>query len=70
MRKNLITERKKKKLTQAEVAKTIGKTTRHYVSLEAGTSKGSVDVWEQLRDLFHKSIDYLLKQAEEPTRKE
>lgn len=70
MRTNLITERKKRKLTQAEVAKIIGKTIRHYSALEAGTSKGSVDVWEQLRDLFHKSIDYLLEQVEQPTKKE
>lgn len=63
MRTNLINERKDKKLTQAEVAKMLGITTRHYISLEAGTSKGSVTVWERLRDLFHKPIDYLLEQV-------
>lgn len=67
MRKNLIVERKKEKLTQAEVAKLIGKTTRHYISLEAGTSDGSIKVWCKLRDLFHKPIDYLLEQVEETT---
>ena len=63
MRTNLINERKKKKLTQAEVAEILGVTTRQYQALEAGTSKGSVAVWERLKDLFHKSIDYLLEQV-------
>ena len=62
-RKNLVAERKLNNLTQEQTAKIIGVTTRHYRLLEAGTSKGSVDVWEQLRDLFHKPIDYLLEQS-------
>ena len=70
MRENLIAERKKRKFTQAEVAKMLGKTTRHYISLEAGTSDGSIKVWYKLKDLFHKPIDYLLEQAEETTRTE
>lgn len=65
MRNNLINERKNNKLTQAEVAKHVGITTRQYARLEAGTSKGSVDVWERLRGLFNKSIDYLLEQEVE-----
>lgn len=63
-RQNLIDERKRKQLTQAEAAEIVGITTRHYNSLEAGTSDGSVKVWERLKDLFGKPIDYLLKQAE------
>lgn len=62
MRKNLITERKQKKLTQAETANKIGITARHYKALEAGTSDGSIKVWLKLKDLFHKPIDYLLEQ--------
>ncbi len=68
-RQNLIDERKIKQLTQAEVAKIIGKTTRQYQALEAGTSDGSIKVWERLKDLFGKTIDYLLEQAE-TSRKE
>lgn len=64
MRTNLINERKRKKLTQAATAKTIGITTRQYINLETGASKGSVPVWERLSDLFQKPIDYLLKQAD------
>lgn len=64
VRTNLINERKRKQLIQTEVAKILGITTRQYQALEAGTSKGSVPVWERLKDLFHKPIDYLLEQAE------
>ncbi len=62
MRKNLIDARKKADLTQIEVAKLIGITDRHYKSLEAGTSKGSIDVWEKIKQLLGGSIDYLLEQ--------
>lgn len=62
MRKNLIKERKQKKLTQADTAQAIGITDRQYARLEAGTSDGSIKVWLKLKDLFHKSIDYLLEQ--------
>ena len=62
MRQNLIAERKLNNLTQEHTAIKIGVTVRHYQALEAGTSKGSVDVWEKLRNLFNKSIDYLLEQ--------
>lgn len=61
MRKNLIAKREQKKLTQAETAKTIGITTRQYINLEAGTSDGSVKVWQKLKDLFKTSIDTLLE---------
>jgi len=63
LRTNLIDERKQKQLTQAEVAKLIGITTRQYQAIEAGTSNGSIKVWQSLKDLFQKSIDYLLEQA-------
>ena len=38
MRKNLIEKRTVKKMTQADIAKLIGITTRQYSRLEAGTS--------------------------------
>ena len=63
MRTNLINERKKKKLTQTEIAKILGITDRQYARLEAGTSNGRIKVWQSLKDLFQKSIDYLLEQA-------
>lgn len=63
MRTNLINERKRKQLTQAEAARLIGITTRQYQAIEAGTSNGSIKVWQSLKDLFQKSIDYLLEQA-------
>lgn len=66
MRKNLINARKGNNLTQAETAKRISITTRHYKALEAGTSDGSVKVWQKLKDLFNKPIDYLLEQGTEP----
>lgn len=61
MRKNLIAKREQNKLTQAKTAKTIGITTRQYQALEAGTSDGSVKVWQKLKDLFKTSIDTLLE---------
>ena len=61
MRKNLIAKREQEKLTQAETAKATGITTRQYQSLEAGTSDGSVKVWQKLKDLFKISIDTLLE---------
>lgn len=61
MRKNLIAKREQEKLTQAETAKATGITTRQYQSLEAGTSDGSVKVWQKLKDLFNTSIDTLLE---------
>lgn len=70
LRTNLINRRKKNKLTQTEVAKMLGVTTRQYQALEAGTSDGSIKVWYKLKDLFHKPIDYLLEQVEETTRTE
>lgn len=65
MRENLINLRTKRGYTQLELAELIGVTDRHYQRLEAGTSKGSVDVWETLKKILHaKSIDWLLEQSE------
>lgn len=65
MRYNLISLRKKKKYTQLELATKLGITERQYQRLEAGDSKGSVDVWESLKHILKaKSIDWLLEQSE------
>lgn len=65
MRKNLIKARKKQGCTQLELANKLGITERHYQNLEAGTSKGSVDIWEKLKVVLHaKSIDWLLEQSD------
>ena len=65
MRENLIKVRNKYRYTQETIANELGITTRHYQALEAGTTKGSVDVWEKLKVILHaKSIDWLLEQSD------
>ncbi len=64
MRINLIKERKKKHLTQIQIANNLKISERHYKSLEAGTSKGSMKIWENLKQFFHKSIDYLYQDTD------
>lgn len=44
IRKNLISARKHKCLTQFQVANSIGISYRQYQRLEAGTSNGSIDI--------------------------
>jgi DNA-binding XRE family transcriptional regulator len=64
MRNNLINARKKHEYTQLETAEMVGITERHYQKLEAGTSDGSIKVWERLKAILHaKSIDWLLEQT-------
>lgn len=62
MRNNLITVRKISKLTQAQMAKELGITERHYQALEAGTSDGSVGIWQILAKKLNTTIDFLLEQ--------
>lgn len=62
LRINLINERKKMQLTQAETANLVGIAVRQYKNLEAGASEGSIKVWKKLSDLFKQTIDYLLAQ--------
>jgi len=64
MRINLISARKEKNLTQKQTAKKINICERQYQKLEAGTSDGSIKIWEQLKDLFGLTIDSLLEQVE------
>jgi transcriptional regulator with XRE-family HTH domain len=49
-------------MTQEEAANFLGITTQHYQRLEAGTSDGSVKIWEQLSQRFKVSINELLAQ--------
>ena len=62
MRLRLIQERKTHKMTQEEAANFLDITTRHYRQLEAGSSDGSVKIWEQLSHRFNVSINELLAQ--------
>lgn len=62
IRKNLISARKHKCLTQFQVANSIGISYRQYQRLEAGTSNGSIDIWYKLKFLLNRSIDELLEQ--------
>lgn len=63
LRNNLIKLRKEKGYTQESIAKELGITPRQYQYLEAGTSYGSVSVWENLRDILGaENIDILLVQ--------
>ncbi len=62
-RKNLISLRKKKGMTQKEIAALIGITERQYQNLEAGTSDSNIKVWICLKELLGAtSIDFLLEQ--------
>lgn len=66
LRKNLIKERQNNNLTQVELAKQLEISVRHYKSLEAGTSNGSVEIWYKLKKIFEvETIDYLLEQEVE-----
>jgi DNA-binding XRE family transcriptional regulator len=64
-RKNLADARKASKFTQAQTAALASLTERQCRRIEAGTSGGSVRLWQQLSALFGKPIDCLLEQAPE-----
>lgn len=65
-RKNLICLRQERDMTRSEIAEKLGITERQYRRLEAGTSDGSVKVWNRLKALLGaESIDYLLEQEDE-----
>ncbi len=67
MRKNLINARQKAQLTQMELATKLNITSRQYRNLEAGTSEGSVKVWNKLKEILNTSIDHLLEQEDTPS---
>ncbi len=63
MRKNLINLRKKQGFSQKELAKKLDISERQYQRLEAGTSNGSVILWQNLKTILQSNtIDYLLEQ--------
>jgi len=56
-------KRKENQLTQKQLAKILNITERQYRHLEAGTSDGSVKIWQQLSKIFHNAtINELLEQ--------
>lgn len=61
-RYNLINARESAGLTQVQLAEKINISTRYYQDLEAGTSNGSLKVWQKLKQVLNKSIDYLSNQ--------
>ena len=61
MRNNLIEARRRKELTQKQLAEQLNISERHYQAIEAGTSEGSLKVWKQLKQLFNLSIDHLIE---------
>ena len=63
MRENLKAERKLSNNTQEEVAASLGITARQYRAIEAGASDGSMKVWQKLKRLFGKPIDYLTEKT-------
>jgi len=55
-----------RKLTQRQLAERLGLATRHYQKIEAGTTRGSVQIWQKLVELLGApSIDYLLQEADD-----
>ena len=64
MRKNLYKTRKNMNLTQSELAAKLGIQTRQYQNLEAGTSGGRIAIWQKLKELLNKPIDFLLEQED------
>lgn len=52
MRKNLQTARKAAGLTQQEMADKLGIGLRHYKKIEIGETLGSIEIWDELEDLF------------------
>ena len=56
-------------LTQQQVADAIGITQRKYSYLETGTQQLTAEILIKLADLYHVSIDYLLRQSNDPRRR-
>lgn len=62
MRNNLKNLRVKKGYSQSRIAKELGITIRQYIYIEHGESKGSVGLWERLRDILEADcIDVILQ---------
>lgn len=65
MRYKLMIAREQSEYSKEQVARALGVTVRHYNSLEAGTTDGSIKIWKRLSNLLNKPIDYLLQQTDE-----
>ena len=52
MRKNLQAARKAAGLTQQEMADRLGIGLLHYKKIESGETLGSIEIWDELEDLF------------------
>lgn len=52
MRCNLIKARKDRKWTQSETAEKLGISFRQYQRIESGESKGTIELWDKIEDLF------------------
>ena len=50
MRRNLQEARKKKGMTQKQVASLLHVGERHYKKIEAGETLGSIEIWDLLED--------------------
>lgn len=55
-------------LTQQQVADSIGITQRKYSYLETGTQPLTDEILIKLANFYHISIDYLLRQTDNPKR--
>ena len=55
-------------LTQQQLADRIGITQRKYSYLETGTQQLTDEILIKLADVYHVSIDYLLRQTDNPER--
>jgi len=63
MRYNLRNLRNSHHYTQRALADELSITDRQYQRLEAGTSDGSMKLWEQMAKMFNTTIDHLREQA-------
>lgn len=64
MRQNLREARKRKRLTQSDVARLLNITVRQYGAIETGASNGSVKVWQKIKRVLGGTIDDLLQDKE------
>lgn len=61
MRQNLRKARKRKGLTQNDIARLLNITVRQYGAIETGASNGSVKVWREIKRVLGGTIDDLLQ---------
>lgn len=61
MRQNLRKARKRKGMTQRDIARLLNITVRQYGAIETGASNGSVKVWQEIKRVLGGTIDDLLQ---------